>query len=242
MVIALTFLGAIAFFASMMLVKSKGLRVGLSIVTGIIFVGSTALMTLNYSHHLGMDQVTTTTTRKIYSASNSSMPLALYQPVGTNGQDDVYIYNTKARQKKPHHTQANEYTSSRIKWTNRQTPRLVTTETRWQYRNDFYRIFYAWSGMDNTLVKRTNVLEYPRSYVKITTKQAQRLNRLANSATGRQMQAQAQSQGRAFVSSRVQAAMAKNPQMSAQEIQKVTTQAQQEFQSQSLKQLLKQIQ
>ena len=94
--------------------------------------------TLNYSHHFGMQKVTTTTTKRIYSASNSSMPLAIYQPVGKGGRDDVYIYNTKVKQKTPNHTQANEYTTSRIKWTNGSTPQLVTTETRWQYRNDFY--------------------------------------------------------------------------------------------------------
>ena len=152
MVIILTFLGALAFFACMMFIQQKSLRIILATLTGIIFVGSTLLMTLNYSHHFGMQKVTTTTTKRIYSASNSSMPLAIYQPVGKGGRDDVYIYNTKVKQKTPNHTQANEYTTSRIKWTNGSTPQLVTTETRWQYRNDFYKVLYAWSGMNNTLV------------------------------------------------------------------------------------------
>ena len=80
MVIILTFLGALAFFACMMFIQQKSLRIILATLTGIIFVGSTLLMTLNYSHHFGMQKVTTTTTKRIYSASNSSMPLAIYQP------------------------------------------------------------------------------------------------------------------------------------------------------------------
>ena len=191
MVIILTFLGALAFFACMMFIQQKELRIILATLTGIIFVGSTLLMTLNYSHHFGMQKVTTTTTKRIYSASNSSMPLAIYQAVGKSGRDDVYIYNTKVKQKTPNHTQANEYTTSRIKWTNDTTPQLVTTETRWQYRNNLYKVLYAWSGMDNTLVKRTNALEYPRTYVKLTTDQAAKLARVAKSATGAQLQAQA---------------------------------------------------
>lgn len=241
MVIILTFLGAIAFFASMMFVEHKQSRIVLAVITGAIFVLSTTLMTLNYSQHFGMHQVTTTTTKRIYSASNSSMPLALYQPVGSNGRDDVYIYNSKQRQKTPDHTQANEYTSSKIKWTNNPTPQLITTETRWQYKNNFYKFLYAWSGIDNTLIKRTNLLEYPTSYVKITTKQADKLAKLAKSPAGKQVQAQAREQGRAFVTGKVQAAMAKNPQMTAKQIQAVSAQAEQEFQAQSVKQLLKQL-
>ncbi|MRN06665.1 DUF4811 domain-containing protein [Lactobacillus sp. 0.1XD8-4] len=241
MVIILTFLGAIFFFACMMFIQRKKLRILLATITGIIFIGSTTLMTLNYSHHFGMHQVTTTTSKRIYSASNSSMPLALYQPIGKSGQDDVYLYNTKQRQKTPDHTQANEYTNSKIKWTKNTTPRLVTTETRWQYKNNFYKVLYAWSGMDNTLVKRTNTLEYPQSYVKITTNQAKKLNKLANSSAGKQMQAQSLAQGRAFVTAKVQAAMAKNPQMTASQIQEVSAQAEQEFQSQSVKKILSQI-
>ncbi|NMV52562.1 DUF4811 domain-containing protein [Lactobacillus reuteri] len=241
MVIILTFLGALAFFACMMFIQQKELRIILATLTGIIFVGSTLLMTLNYSHHFGMQKVTTTTTKRIYSASNSSMPLAIYQPVGKSGRDDVYIYNTKVKQKTPNHTQANEYTTSRIKWTNGSTtPQLVTTETRWQYRNDFYKVLYAWSGMDNTLVKRTNVLEYPRMYVKLTTSQAAKLAKVAKSAMGAKLQSQAAEQGRAFVTSKVQAAMIKNPNMTAKQIQEVSAQAEQEFQAQSVKQILKQ--
>ena len=97
--------------------------------------------------------------------------------------------------------------------------------------------------MDNTLVKRTNVLEYPRMYVKLTTNQAAKLAKVVKSATGAKLQAQAQAaeQGRAFVTSKVQAAMAKNPNMTAKQIQEVSKQAEQEFQAQSVKQILKQV-
>lgn len=239
MVIILTFLGAVAFFASVMFINKRGLRLTLEIITGVIFVAATALMTMNYSHHFGMHQVTTTKTQRIYSAS-SSLPLAIYQPVGTNGKDNVYIYNTKEKQKSPNHTQAEDHTTSKIKWTNRVDPQMVTTETRWQYKNGFYRFLYAWSGMNGTLIKRTNTLEYPRTYVKLTTKQAGKLAMAAKSPQAKQAQVAAKQQGRTYVMSKVQAAMAKNPQMTAEQIQQVSAQAEQEFQSQMVKQMLKQ--
>lgn len=238
MVIILTFFGAILFFLSVMFIHQRGLRVILATITGLIFVGSTALMTLNYSHHFGMHKVTTTTTQRIYPVS-SQMPLALYQPVGTSGQDDVYIYKTSPSQAKPQHTQANEFTHSKIKWKKGGNPRLVTTTTRWRYKNDFYRGLCAWSGMNNTLVKRTNTLEYPRTYVKLTAKQAKQLQSKAQSAAGQQAQAAARQQGQTYVTGRVQAAMAKDPQMTADQIRAVTQQAEQEFQAKMVRAMLK---
>lgn len=239
MIILIMFIAAVAMFASIMFINHRTRRILWTIICGALFVISTAMMTLNYSHHFGMHRVTTTTRKTIYSASNSTMPLALYQPVGTSGRDDVYIYNVQARQKTPNHTQANEYTSSKIEWTNQVTPELVTTETRWRYNNRFFATMYMWSGMDGTLIKRTNTLKYPRTYVKITTKQAQQLKKLAQSPAARRAQAAAQQQGRTAVSQAVQAALAKDPHMSAQQIQQVSQQAEQRLQGQLVKQMLK---
>ncbi|MFQ9706900.1 MAG: DUF4811 domain-containing protein [Limosilactobacillus pontis] len=238
MVIILTFLGAVCFFLSIMFVQGRIPRIILATITGLVFIGSTALMTLNYSHHFGMHQVTTTTSRRIYPV-NAKMPLALYQPVGTSGKDDVYIYKAKPTQTKPSHTQANEYTHSQVKWKQSGTPRLVTTTTRWRFKNNFYKILYAWSGMDGTLVKRTNTLEYPRAYVLLTTKQAKQLQARAKSPAGQQAQAMARQQGQAYVTGRVQAAMVKNPHMTAAQIRTVAQQAEQEFQAKMVRALLK---
>ncbi|MDD6432433.1 MAG: DUF4811 domain-containing protein [Lactobacillaceae bacterium] len=238
MVIILTFLGAILFFLSVMFIQQRTWRIILVTITGLIFVGSTALMTLNYSHHFGMHKVTTTTTRRIYPV-NSQMPLALYQPVGTSGKDNVYIYKTSPSQAKPQHTQANEYTHSQLKWKQTGDPQLVTTTTRWRYKSNFYKFLYAWSGMDGTLVKRTNTLEYPRTYVLLTTKQAKQLQAKAKSAGGQQAQAAARQQGQSYVTGRVQAAMAKNPHMTAAQIQAVSQQAEQEFQAKMVRAMLK---
>ena len=238
MVIVLTFLGAVCFFLSIMFTRSRASRIVLATITGLVFVGSTALMTLNYSQHFGMHQVTTTTSRQIYPV-NAEMPLALYQPVGTSGKDDVYIYKTKPSQTKLTHTQANEYTHSQVKWKKSGDPRLVTTTTRWRFKNDFYKVLYAWSGMDGTLVKRTNTLEYPRTYVLLTTKQAKQLQAKAKSPAGQQAMATTRQQGQAYVTSRVQAAMTKNPHMTAAQIRAVAKQAEQEFQAKKVQALLK---
>lgn len=239
MILIVLVISAIAFFLCFMFTFKPAVRILSVLITGIFLVGSTALMTLNYHDHFGMRKVTTTETRTIYSASNSdTLPLALYQPVGTSGKNNVYIYNTQEKQKTPKHTQANEYTTNKIKWTNSSTAKLVTKETRWQFKNSFYKNLYMWSGMGNTLDKRVNTFEYPKTYVKITTKQAEKLKKQMGSASA---QAEMKTQATAYVEAQVAAAKAKNPSMSATEqaalVQKATT----EYQSKALKQVVSQL-
>lgn len=232
------FVSAICVFLSVMFTKTSAARILLTAISGIIFVGSTVIMTGNYNLHWGMHQVTTTNTQQIYSASNSSMPLALYQPVGKSGKDDVYIYNTKVRQKKPNHTQANEYTHNQMKRTNGTKAQLITKETRWRYNGELDRVLFAWTDMDGTLVKRTNTFQYPHAYVKVSTQQAKKLAQAAKSSHNKQAQAAMQQKAKAYVSAQVKAAMTKNPKMSSSQIQDVTKRAEMQFQSQMIKQML----
>ena len=124
-----------------------------------------------------------------------------------------------------------------MKFTNRSNAVLKTTETRWRFKNNFYKSLYLWSGMDSTLVKRTNVIEYPKVYVKVTTAQAKQLQKTTSSNAG-----QMQSQMKAYVSAQVQAAMAKNPKMSAQQIQQVSQQAEQKLMAQMIRTNIKSVQ
>ena len=224
MIIILMFGSALVLFASVMFINQRSVRIVGTLIFGILFVGSTALMTLNYSQHFGMKQETTVTRQAVYSAA-APLPIAVYQPVGTSGQENVLIYKTNQKQKKATHTQANEYTTSKMQFTNRSTPELKTTETRWRFKNSFYKYLFLWSGIDGTLVRRTNVIEYPHTFVKLTAAQAQRLQKKMTDANNSQIQAQAKS----FVSAKVQAAMVKQPNMSAHQIQQLSQQAEQEF-------------
>lgn len=224
------FLGAIAFFAAIMFSPSNRTRWLLGMISGLIFVGSTLMITANFHEHWGMKQVTTTKTQKIYSTS-SQMQLALYQPVGTSGKDNVYIYQTKPRQKTPQHTQANEFTTNRLVWTDSDQATLTVKETRWRFKNDFYKVLFAGSKMDGNLVSRTNTFRYPKTFVKISVKQAQALKSPA-------AQAQLKAQAAAYVTARVQAAKQQNPYLTEAQLQKLTQQAQQEYQAQMIKKMM----
>ena len=230
MITIIMFLGAIAFFAAIMFSPSNRTRWLLGMISGLIFVGSTLMITANFHEHWGMKQVTTTKTQKIYSTS-SQMQLALYQPVGTSGKDNVYIYQTKPRQKTPQHTQANEFTTNRLVWTDSDQATLTVKETRWRFKNDFYKVLFAGSKMDGNLVSRTNTFRYPNTFVKISVKQAQALKSPA-------AQAQLKAQAAAYVTARVQAAKQQNPNLTEAQLQKLTQQAQQEYQAQMIKKMM----
>lgn len=230
MITIIMFLGAIAFFAAIMFSPSNRTRWLLGMISGLIFVGSTLMITANFHEHWGMKQVTTTKTQKIYSTS-SQMQLALYQPVGTSGKDNVYIYQTKPRQKTPQHTQANEFTTNRLIWTDSDQATLTVKETRWRFKNDFYKVLFAGSKMDRKLVSRTNTFRYPKTFVKISVKQAQALKSPA-------AQAQLKAQAAAYVTARVQAAKQQNPNLTEAQLQKLTQQAQQEYQAQMIQKMM----
>lgn len=230
MITIIMFIGAIAFFVSIMFAPNMRTRWILGLITGLIFVGSTVIITANFHDHWGMKRITTTKTQKIYSAS-SQMQLILYQPVGTSGKDNVYIYQTKPRQKTPQHTQANEFTTNRLVWTDSDQATLTVKETRWRFKNDFYKVLFAGSKMDEKLVSRTNTFRYPKTFVKISVKQAQALKSPAT-------QAQLKAQAAAYVTAKVQAAKQQNPDLTEAQLQKLTEQAQQEYQAQMIKKMM----
>lgn len=237
MITVIMFIGAIAFFVSIMFAPNMRTRWILGLITGLIFVGSTVIITANFHDHWGMKRITTTKTQKIYSAS-SQMQLILYQPVGTSGKDNVYIYQTKPRQKTPQHTQANEFTTNRLVWTDSDQATLTVKETRWRFKNDFYKVLFAGSKMDGKLVSRTNTFRYPKTFVKISVKQAQALKKQAQALKSPATQAQLKAQAAAYVTAKVQAAKQQNPDLTEAQLQKLTQQAQQEYQAQMIKKIM----
>ncbi len=237
MITVIMFIGAIAFFVSIMFAPNMRTRWILGLITGLIFVGSTVMITANFHDHWGMKRITTTKTQKIYSTS-SQMQLALYQPVGTSGKDNVYIYQTKPRQKTPQHTQANEFTTNHLVWTDSDQATLTVKETRWRFKNDFYKVLFAGSKMDGNLVSRTNTFRYPKTFVKISVKQAQALKKQAQALKSPAAQAQLKAQAAAYVTARVQAAKQQNPNLTEAQLQKLAQQAQQEYQAQMIKKMM----
>ncbi|MCQ5017869.1 DUF4811 domain-containing protein, partial [Anaerostipes hadrus] len=71
---------------------------------------------------------------------------------------------------------------------------LTVKETRWRFKNDFYKVLFAGSKMDGNLVSRTNTFRYPKTFVKISVKQAQALKKQAQALKSPAAQAQLKAQ------------------------------------------------
>lgn len=234
MIIGIMFVAMLLFFAATMFIKQPSVRVPVSLVFAVIFVAATGAMTANYNHHIGMHKVTTTTNRTVYPVRAGS-PLALYQPLGTDGTERVLIYKNHQSQSKPSHTPANEHTESHLKFASRSNIKMTTRTTRWETKPGFASFIYHGAGTEGKIVHRDITITYPKTYVKVTTKQAQKLAKAGAKANNNPQARQAAQQ---YVMGRVQAARAKNPRMSRAQMKQVQQQATAEYQARMIRQIL----
>ncbi|EHN59685.1 DUF4811 domain-containing protein [Oenococcus kitaharae] len=214
MILILLILSAVAFFMSFIYVDRLFPRTLLTLISGVVLILSLIAIVANFHDHFGLQKVTTQRSFKIYSAAGSKMPigLLLYQPIGTSGKDNVYIYATKSNQKKPSHTQADAMTKNRLTRVSSENARLQTSETRWEYRSAFNRLLFGLAGNGHELTHRVNRFYLPKSWLRLSTIQAKALQKQMSSA---KFQAQAKSQGAAYVQAQMQAAIAKQPSLAA---------------------------
>ncbi|WP_295747177.1 DUF4811 domain-containing protein [uncultured Limosilactobacillus sp.] len=231
MVIILLIFGCLALFSSAMFLPTAGKRVPAVIISGIIMVGATTMMVLNYHSHLGMKQVTTTTTQTVEPVS-AKLPIALYQPLGTAGNEEVLMYRLSANGKVKH-TPADENISCQMKFANVSSLTMTTTKTTWQFKNGFYRSLFLWSGMNGTLVKKQTTITYPQEFVKVTPQQMKKLKAALQPANPASQAAQKQALDLA-----VKAKLAQSPQATAQQKQAIAQQVQRQAAAKMIKQAL----
>ena len=233
MVIILLIIACLALFASAMFIKQRGVRVVAVLASVILLVGSTTLMVLNYHSHFGMKKVTATTTRMVAPVTKQ-LPIALYQPLGTDGKEEVLLYRNNPTGK-VQHTKADENITSKMKFANVQSPTMTVKKTRWQFKNNFYKTLFMWSGMNGTLAKQQTTITYPQEFVKVTPRQMRQMrSAMTASATSQAAQRQA-------LAAAVAAELAKqHPQASAQQRQAIAQRVQWQLTSQMIKRALAQ--
>lgn len=231
MVIILLIFACLAAFASAMFLQKASQRIPAVIFSSIIMIGATTMMVLNYHSHLGMKQVTTTTTQTVEPVS-AKLPIALYQPLGTAGNEEVLMYRSSANGKVKH-TPADENISSKMKFANVSSLTMKTRKTTWQFKNGFYHLLFLWSGMDGTLVKKQTTITYPREFVKVTPKQMKKLKAALTTANTTNQTAQKQALDMA-----VEAKLAQHPQATAQQKQAIAQQVQRQAAAKMIKQAL----
>lgn len=168
MILATLVIGAVAAFLCYVYIKPVVWRTIGTLLSAVLLVVSLVMLTVNSSSHYDMHKVMTTKTTQIHPASSkNSLNIMLYQPIGSNGKETVQVYKETSDQKKPSHTQANEYTvaNNHIKRTNAKSATLQVKETRWKFKSNGYKFWFGISGMENKLVKRSNTFNLPKDWL-----------------------------------------------------------------------------
>ncbi|OIK57072.1 DUF4811 domain-containing protein [Oenococcus oeni] len=238
MILVLLVISAVAFFISFIYTDNPISRRMLTLISGAVVLLSLLAIVANYYDHYGLHKVSVTSTKKIYSADqSSSMNLILYQKIGTSGKENVYIYSTKLKQKTPQHTQADEYTTNKVKNVSSNTAKLKTTKTYWEYKSNASKFWFGIAGNGHELVKRVNNFEIPKTWIRLSTSQAKELKKeLADS----KFQQQVKKEAAAYVEEKMKAAVIKDPSLATNKVEqeKMEKQLAAKFQSEMIKKLI----
>lgn len=151
MILLILFFGAILFAASMIFMN-KGLNKNIWVTIGIfITIGSLVLITLNYTHHLGMKIKTTQTTEPLASSIDQPKVLA-YRRLGT-GHERIYLYRTNPLATKL--TKTNPAKDSVIIKKDQQRAQLIISSHEYVYRNEEYRLLFSLGEQNHQHINNT---------------------------------------------------------------------------------------
>lgn len=219
-------------------ISNKGLAYTLTILATLGLIVSSYFAVINWKNHYGLEKYTITSTKQIYSVSpNKSMSMILYQPVGSKNNHQVYIYKKTADAKKTSHTQASSTTKNKVIKTSGET-KIVTTTTRWRYSSGASKFWFGLTGENHKYVKRVNKIHVNKDWLVLTVNQSKTLQKQMKSKA---YQAKLKSDGKAYVTKGMAAAMMKNPTMSKAQQAKLQKQLTAEFQKQAVGKLVQSV-
>lgn len=175
-IIIMAVFAVLAFFANMM-IKPKGLRLTVTVVMFAGLVLSVVGIVANMHDHYGMTEEKKIVKKEIHSAgpSEQGFGLLLYQGVGTNGTENVYIYKNTKDATKNTVAKPDLHTTSDRAAINGTKAYKVTTTTRYVYQSSGWKLLFGIVGNNNQLKHRHVVYQIPNTWVALTTEQAQSL-------------------------------------------------------------------
>lgn len=195
MIVVLLFLFVVFAFVSIMMFKNKLARIVGTIVGIGGVVLSVGLITANMSQHFGMKTEVKTTKTQIYSASNTKgYGVLLYQAVGTNGKENVYIFRHALDAKQPTVVKPDLKTSTERTTISGDKAYQVTKDTRYVYKNDFWKFMFNIADNDGELKQRSVSYQLPDNWLAMTTQQAKELQAKLTPKTDEEKAAFAQKQ------------------------------------------------
>lgn len=177
MIILIMALFAILAFWTNMTIKKSGMRYAVTLVMFAGLILSVIMIVANMHDHYGMTSVTTTTKKEIYSAgpNEQNFGMLLYQPVGTNGKENAYIYKAATQNKKTTVAKPDLNTTTRQVDISGNKAYKVTKTTRFVYKLNGFKVLFGIAGNDGQIKHRQVTYQVPSTWVALTTEQAKSL-------------------------------------------------------------------
>lgn len=218
-------------FALLNVFAKKSWQTAVSLVLGVVFVGSLVALMANLTYHFGMEkEVTSKTTALVSSGDSDAFDLLLYQPLG-DGTEKVYLYKTDSAQEEPKQTGTDKVTN--VVETGADSAQLTTDTTRWVYQNDVYRFLFGIADNDGEYVERTNTFAVPDAWEVLSVDQAKKLASLAEEQADTM-----KTEGQAYVQEKMQAALMADPTMDESEQQAKIAEYTASYQAEAMKKLV----
>lgn len=241
MIIILMIISAIAFFISFIYIDKVPLRITFTLISGIVFISSIIGIVANYHSHYGMQEITTTTEKQIYSADTTgAMQIILYEPIGTNGDENIFIYSPELHSKKVTYTKVDEFTTNKTKIVNSGTANLKITEVHWKYKSSAYKFWFGIADNNNKLSKQINTFYLPKTWSLLSTSEAKELKQKMSSP---EFKKQIKSQATLYIQNKMKNAIVKNPSLATNKSRQLEMQKKfaNEFQDQMLKKAIQDV-
>ncbi|WP_125982022.1 DUF4811 domain-containing protein [Loigolactobacillus iwatensis] len=176
MILVFLTIGILIFSGSMIFLKKSGKRSWINWLSLLLIFISMGAITLNDTAHFGMHEVTSTRKRTLLSSTPAGkMNLLLYQPLGTNGTEKIYLYRTNSKQTKPTPT-STVRTSHTVKKGQNEAQVSIAT-TRWVYQNQLMRALFSITGENNQFQRRHYTFKLTNDWRTLSTTEAQKLQK-----------------------------------------------------------------
>jgi len=171
MIIWIILILSIITFISLLIIKKPVQRNILSGISIILLIISIFLLIANLSSHYGMEKITISKTKQIYTASpqNTQIKMIAVKKIGASNIIAIYRENPNEAEATAHFTPSNKILES-IKHTsklyivNENLSATVTTKTtKWEYKSKLYKALFYTQETDN-VVKIENYINIPSNW------------------------------------------------------------------------------
>ena len=223
MVIILLAVFAILTFISWIKIENVPARVTSGLISGGLLLATVLMLVANFNNHFGMEKVTKTETKTIYSAGGSKVPagMMIAQALGK------------------HIVEAVKKTAT-YKLIDTDKATVTTKTTRWEWQNDFFKLMFGFGGEGHSLYKQQTVVKLPKdTWVVMTPAQSKAVQAKQKAAAANPAAQAQQEQLKAAASAKIAAFMQANPKASQDQVKAYTTKVTAELTAEAMKAMLK---